>query len=614
MTEFAVDKRDIEFCLFEYLGLEDFSRYDRYKEFNRELYQMVIDESFKLAKEVMDPLNRILDREGLKYENGKVIMPEAFHDAYRQFCEGGWTAPSGAQEYGGQGLPLMVNTAVTGIQGGACMSMIMAPGLTRAAGHLIDTYCSKEIKDQYLEKLFSGKWTATMCLTEAGAGSAVGDLKTKAIPDGELYRIEGEKIFITFGEHDAADNIVHLVLARIQGAPKGIKGVSLFLVPKYRLDANGNPGEFNNVRCSRIEEKMGIHGSPTCTMVFGDGGPCLGMLIGEENQGIKYMFQMMNEARIGVGLQGLGLGEAAYQHALQYAHERIQGVDMKDMKNVDAPRVPIARHPDVRRMLLEMKALIEGMRALLYSTAKYADLSLVEPDEAKRKEAKLLLDFFTPICKGWCSDKGFDVTVMAVQVFGGYGYTREYPVEQYLRDAKIASIYEGTNGIQALDLLGRKVAGKGAASFMTFMNKLNGWLDESSSHPVFGDLVEKIARSRDDLTQMVMTFQKKGAEGDFYYPLLYATPFLEFCGTLSVAKMLTEMAMISHEKLEKLAGGKLPADKEEIKALCEQNPEAKFYWGKIQSARYFVDRYLPQAHAICESALSGNTSPMDVLF
>ena len=611
---FTVDKRDIQFCLFEYLDIESLGKLEKYSEFNKEVYDMVLDEAMKVAVDFLDPLNSILDREGLKFEDGKVILPEKFHETYRKFCEGGWTAPSGSPDYGGQGLPMLMNTAVTGIQGAACMAFIMAPGLTRSAGHLIESNCSEEMKNRYMEKLYTGQWTGTMCLTESGAGSAVGDLKTKAIPDGDLYHIEGEKIFITFGEHDAAENIVHLVLARIEGAPAGIRGVSLFLVPKIRVNDDGSLGEFNNVTCSRIEEKMGIHGSPTCTIVFGDSGPCYGHLIGEANQGIRYMFQMMNEARIGVGLQGLGLAEAAYQEALQYARERIQGVDMKDMKDAAAPRVPIIRHPDVRRMLLNMKASIEGMRALLLMTARCADVALYSDDEQERNENKLLLDFFTPICKGYCSDQGFRMTNEALQVFGGYGYTKEYPVEQYLRDAKIASIYEGTNGIQALDLLGRKVAGKGAASFMTFLNMLNNWLEKNSAHPTLGDLVEKIAKARDALTQVVMTFQQKGAAGDFYYPLLHATPFLELCGILSVSYLLVDMALVAQEKLEQIEKEAGVSSDEQRRQQQQENPEARFYSGKLHSARFFCDTYLPHAQAIAECALSGNRSPLEIEF
>jgi alkylation response protein AidB-like acyl-CoA dehydrogenase len=618
MSPFAVDKRDIQFCLFEYLQIENLCKLPKYTEFNREVFEMVIDEASKYAAGVLAPLNTILDREGIQFDKGKVSMPAECHKAYKSFCEGGWVSASGDPEFGGQGMPLTMNTAVTEIQGTACMPFLLAPGLTHSAGHLIETFCGGEIKKKYLAKLYSGEWTGTMCLTEGGAGSAVGDLKTKAIREDDHYLIEGEKIFISFGEHDLTENIVHLVLARVEGAPKGIRGVSLFLVPKQRLNDDGSVGEFNNVVCGNIEHKMGIHGAPTCTMIFGADGPCRGYLIGEENQGIRHMFQMMNEARIGVGLQGLGAAAASYQEALQYAKERIQGVDMKDMKDVDAPRVAIIKHPDVRRMLMTMKAFVEGMRAMIYYTTLCADTALNSEDEETRNKNKLMLDLLTPICKAYCSDSGFEMTSIGVQVFGGYGYTKEYPVEQYLRDAKIASIYEGTNGIQALDLLGRKVAGKGAASFMTFLSQLNEFIDANSEHSGLGAQVKKIGAARDKLTQTVMKFQQVGSEGDFYYPLLYATPFLEMCGTIAVSYFLCDMALLAEDKLKAIfekAG--VPSDTssdDEKRKLIAENPEASFYDGKIHSARFFVDVYLPRAHAIADTVMSGNRSPLEVNF
>jgi alkylation response protein AidB-like acyl-CoA dehydrogenase len=614
MSPFAIDKRDIQFCLFEYLNLEQMCKMKRYTEFNREVLEMVIDEATKYSIDVLAPLGILLDRQGVAFDKGKVTMPKECHDVYKGFCEGGWVSPSGSPDFGGQGLPLVMNTAVTEIQGTGCMPFLMAPGLARAAGHVLEISGTEEIKNKFLEAMYTGKWGGTMCLTESSAGSAVGDLKTKAKPEGDHYLIEGEKIFITFGEHDLTENIVHLVLARIEGAPKGIKGISLFLVPKFQVNDDGSMGEFNHVTCGNIEHKMGINGSPTCTMIFGADGPCHGYLLGDENQGIRVMFQMMNEARIGVGLQGLGAASGSYQEALQYAKERVQGVDMKDMKDVDAPRVPIIKHPDVRRMLLTMKAFVEGMRAMLYFTTKCADLALYGEDDETRQNNKLMLDLLTPICKAYCSDWGFNMACIGLQVFGGYGYTKEYPVEQYCRDSKIASVYEGTNGIQALDLLGRKVAGKGAASFMTFLNHLNGFLDEHDKHPAFGAYVQKIGKARDALTQVVMQFQKVGMEGDFYFPLVHATPFLDMFGTLAMSYFLADMAILSEKKLSAIFADAGASSDEEKKKVIQENPEASFYDGKIHSMRFYLDTYLPHAHAIADSVQSGNRSPMEVNF
>ncbi len=614
MSPFAVDKRDVQFCLYEFLKLEDQCKLPRYKEFNKELFDMVLDEAIKLSTEILSPLNIILDREGVSFDRGKVTTPDACHQAYNTFKEGGWIAPSGSQEYGGQGLPLMLDIAVTEIQGSASTAFLMTPGLTRAAGNLIEVHGTEEMKKKYIENLYSGKWAGTMCLTESGAGSAVGDLKTKAKKDGDHYLIEGEKIFISSGEHDLTENIIHLVLARIEGAPKGIKGVSLFLVPKIRVKDDGSLGEPNNVACGNIEHKMGIKGSPTCTMLFGGDEPCHGYLIGEEHEGIKYMFQMMNEARIGVGLQGLGASSASYNEALQYARERIQGVDITEMKNVDAPRIPIIKHPDVRRMLLTMKAFSEGMRAMIYFTTRCADLALHSEDEEERTKNHNMLELLTPIVKAYCSDWGVRMTVMGIQVLGGYGYCQEYPQEQYCRDGVIATVYEGTNGIQALDLLGRKVSGKGGLMFMTFLMHMNDFINENKEHQNLGAYVEKLEKARDALSQVVMGFQKAGMEGDLYYPVLCASPFLEMFGHIVMSFMLLGQSVVADEKLQAIYKDKGASSQEEQKKLNEENPEARFYSGKLHGMKFFLDTYLPAADGIAQSIQSGNKSPLEISF
>jgi alkylation response protein AidB-like acyl-CoA dehydrogenase len=578
MSPYTVDKRDINFCLYEYLGLEEMCKLPKYSEFNRELFDMVIDEAIKFSVDVLAPLNIVLDREGVRYQDGMVRVPEACHQAYKKFCEGGWIAPSGDPEYGGQGLPLTLASAVGEIMLGASMAFQTTPGLTKVTGSLLETY-GTEVTKTYIEKLYSGVWSGTMCLTEPGAGSAVGDLKCKAIKDGDHYLIEGEKIFITGGDQDMTENILHLVLARVEGAPKGIKGVSLFLIPKIRINDDGTLAEPNNVACGGIEHKMGMHGSPTCSLIFGGDGPCHGYLVGEENQGIRFMFQMMNEARIGVGLQGLCVS----------------------MKNVDAPRVPIIKHPDVKRMLLTMKAFSEGMRAMLYFSARCSDLSEHAKDDEEKQKWTQMLELLTPICKAYCSDYGYDMTTVGIQVLGGYGYCNEYPQEQYARDSKAASIYEGTNAIQALDLLGRKVAGKGGLAFMTFLNHLNVFLDEHAKHPTLSGYVEKLQKARDTLTGVVMHFQKTGTE-DPYYPILCATPFLEMFGHVVMSYFLLDMAILAEKKLSALPEGPI-AD----------SPEKTFYDGKLHSARFFIDTYLPKAAAIAETAHSGNRSPLEVI-
>lgn len=614
MSSFSVDRRDIDFCLFEYLNVEQLLRYPRFSEFNRELLDMVLDEAVKFAIEKLAPLNPIVDREGVRFDQGKVTVPKIHADVYRAFCDGGWVGVSANPEYGGQGLPMVITTTLGEIQNAACIAFSMTPGLGRSAGHVIETFGTEELRLACVKKLNSGEWGGTMCLTEAGAGSAVGDLKTKAKRSGDQYLIEGEKIFISAGDHDLTNNIVHLVLARLEDAPAGIKGVSLFAVPKMLFNPDGSLGAANNVVCGNIEHKMGIHGSPTCTMIFGGDGPCRGYLIGEENEGIRYMFQMMNEARIGVGLQGLSASSASYQSALQYARERIQGVDVANMKHVNAPRVPILNHPDVRRMLLTMKAFTEGMRALIYSAAFFADMAGASEDEEERTKNKNMLELLTPICKAYCSDWGFRMTEIGVQILGGYGYTREYPQEQYCRDAKIASIYEGTNGIQALDLLGRKISSRGGLLFITYLMTINDFINETREHPTLGAYVQKLEKARDMLSQIVMHFQKIGIEGDVYYPVLCATPFLDLFGTIVLSFLLLDQAVVADRKLSALfeSAGAIPLESK--RQLIADNADARFYDGKLQSMHFFVDTQLPHAHAIGEAILSNDRSPLEINF
>ena len=615
MSPYAVDKRDLQFVLYEYLDVaERLCKLPHYSDFDRETFDMVLDTTIKLCTDVISPLNTVMDREGLKFENNQVITPEGYRAAYEQLCENGLAAPANNAELGGGGLPHTVNTALTEILISASVAFAMTPGLTMAAAHVIELFGTDALRDLYCERMYTGQWTGTMCLTESSAGSAVGDLKTKATPDGDSYLIEGEKIFISSGEHDLADNIVHLVLARIEGAPKGIKGVSLFVVPKVLPGDDGSLGETNNVVCGNIEHKMGIKGSPTCTMVFGADGPCRGWLLGEEHQGIRYMFQMMNEARIGVGMQGLGCAAASYQEALQYANERVQGVDVADMKNVDAPRVPIISHPDVRRNLLTMKAFCEGMRAMLYAAAQYGDLALCSEDEQERQKYENMLQLATPICKAYCSDWGFRMTEIGIQVFGGYGYTQEYPQEQYCRDAKIASIYEGTNGIQALDLLGRKVSGKGGLMFMTYLMHINDFINDQGEHPALGPYIAKRAEARDTLSQTVMGFQKAGMDGDTYFPVLNATPFLEMFGHIVMAYHLCAMGVVAQGKLDAIFEQAGAGDDEARQRVIAENAEAAYYDGKVKSMRFFVDNYLPHAKAIAATIESGDRSPLEITF
>jgi len=456
-VDYKVDLRDVKFQLFEWLPTAKLIEAEKFADWDLESLEMVLDEALKIASEQLAPCNEAGDRVGAQWSDGKVTLPEGFQAAYQTVTEGGWIGLLANPEYGGMGLPEVLGTAVNEFFDGSNVAFSLTLMLTRGVGQMIEGFGTDEQKQLWVEKVLSGEWAGTMCLTEAQAGSDVGASSTKAVPnDDGSYQITGEKIFITGGDHDLTDNIVHLVLARTPDSPVGTKGLSLFIIPKVKVNSDGSLGEPNDVYCNNIEEKMGIHGSPTCTLVFGQNDNCEGYLLGEENHGMKLMFHMMNAARIDVGLQGAAAAAASHQHALAYAHERLQSRHWKELRNPDAPQVPIVEHPDVRRMLLSSKAYVEAMRALLLQTSYYLDMyHLSEGEEAEKYKA--YVEILTPICKAWCSEWGVQVCHQCLQVFGGYGYTCEYPAEQYMRDSVIACIYEGTNGIQALDFVARKL-------------------------------------------------------------------------------------------------------------------------------------------------------------
>ena len=461
MANVIVDPRDVEFALFEQLKIDELIKHEAFDGLDRSTLTIVLREAAKLAENVFYEVSEEGDLEGCRYESGNVSVPECFHDAYKQYVEGGWVAMTEKPDDGGQGLPHAIATASNELFAGANTALAIYAQLGHGVGNMILNLGTEEQKSTYLEKLFTGEWGGTMCLTEPGAGSDVGALRTKAVKnDDGSYSITGDKIFITAAEQDLTDNIVHAVLARVEGAPKGTSGISLFIVTKYSVNGDGSLGEKNGVYCTGIEEKLGLHGSATCRVTFGDKGKCRGYLLGEENKGMAGMFLMMNEERLNVGCQSLGTASVAYLAALQYAKERVQGKKLTEFNSESARAVPIINHPDVRRMLLWMKSHVEGMRSLNYFTALCMDRVHTAKTDEERDFNKGLFELLTPICKAYCSERAFDVCVQAMQVFGGYGYCSEYPVERLLRDCKIASIYEGANGIQAMDLVGRKIGMK----------------------------------------------------------------------------------------------------------------------------------------------------------
>ena len=455
MSDYAAPLRDIRFAMTEIAGLDGVIALPGMEEISADLVDAVLTEAGRFADEAVAPLNRVGDIQGAVLENGVVRTADGFRETYRQFCEGGWNGAPFDPEYGGQGLPWLVSTALTEMWQSACLSFSLAPLLTQGAVDLLSNHGSDEQKDIFLEKMISGEWAGTMNLTEPQAGSDVGALATRAVPAGDgTYRISGQKIFISYGDQDFTDNIVHMVLARTPDAPRGIRGVSLFIVPKVLVNGDGSLGARNDLRPVGLEHKLGIHGSPTCVMAYGEGDGALGTLVGEENCGIQYMFTMMNNARLGVGLQGVAVAERAYQQARAFAMERVQGYD--ETAGGKAP-VPILHHPDVRRMLMTMKAETEAMRALCYWVAGALDRAQRTGDA----EAQAQVDLMIPVVKAWCSDLGVEIASLGVQVHGGMGFIEETGAAQHMRDSRIAPIYEGTNGIQAMDLVARKLARDG---------------------------------------------------------------------------------------------------------------------------------------------------------
>ncbi|MGQ9694517.1 MAG: acyl-CoA dehydrogenase [Thermodesulfobacteriota bacterium] len=609
---FPINMRDIRFVLYEQLGIERLCEFDKFKDFSKETFDMVLEEAAKLAAEVIAPLNSISDKEGCTFEKGKVKVPAAFHEAFKKYCEGGWIAASVDAEAGGQGLPESVGIAAAEMFVGACCSFTTYPGLTRGAANLIQSFGTPAQKELFLGNMYSGKWTGTMCLTEPQAGSAVGDIKTMAKKDGDHYLIQGTKIFITAGEHDLAENIIHAVLARTENAPPGVKGLSLFIVPKIRINSDGSLGEPNDVNCGGIEHKMGIKGSATCTLNFGDEGKCHGYLLGQEGQGIQLMFQMMNEARLGVGLQGFALGNLAYLFALKYAKERIQGVEITRMKDPTAPRVPIIKHPDVRRMLMTMKAYTEGLRALIYRTAYYADLAKVATDPQEKEFCENMVDLMIPVVKAYSTDIAFRLTEWAIQIHGGYGYCGEYPVEQLCRDVKITSIYEGTNGIQAMDLVGRKLSLKKGALFLGWMKEINGFIENYKNHAHLGSAVSQLEQAKNTLINVAMQFGKAAAGGDILFPMLYACPFLEMFGEVELAYLLLQQALIAEDRLQAIFAKHGASTPEAQNKLIAEQGEAAFYKGKVFNAEFFVANILPQGQGRATTILSGNRSALSI--
>jgi len=614
MSNLLVNTRDQQFVLFEQLGIEKLFEYEKFKDFSKEMVLMMQNEAEKLAVNVLLPAYALGDKEGCTFKDGKVYVPASFHEVFKKYVEAGWLCSTESPDVGGQGLPLVVRAACMESLFAANYAFLTYTGLTHGAAHLIEQYGTEEQKKKYMYNMYGGKWTGTMCLTEPGAGTDVGALKTSAkrLPDG-TFSITGTKIFISCGDHDLAENIVHPVLARIEGDPPGTAGISIFLVPKYRVKDDGTLGEFNDVRTGNVEHKMGIKGSATCTLNFGDEGKCIGELLGKERQGMRIMFLMMNASRMDVGMQSLGHATAAYEHAVQYAKERIQGVPVWDMKNPDAKAVPIIQHPDIRRKLLWMKSHVEGIRTLLYFTWLCMDMARISSTEQEREKWHGLVELLTPVCKAYSSEKAQLICSYAIDVYGGYGYCSDYPVEQYFRDCKIASIYEGTNGIQALDLVGRKLGQRKGADVMNMFSEINASITKLKRIEDLKKHVAYLEESYNALIDLTMHFAQLGKSAGFLMPVLNASPYLEILGDVVTGHFLMQAAGIADEKLNAIYRERgVEESKAKKRALIREYPDVAFYYGKNAAARFFAVDVLSTVKSRCEAIKFGERVPIEM--
>ncbi|MTJ79406.1 MAG: acyl-CoA dehydrogenase [Telmatospirillum sp.] len=590
MPSYQAPLRDMRFVLYELHQGDALSTLPGYEDFTRDLLDPVLDEAAKICGEVLAPLNRSGDEEGCRLENGVVRTPAGFKEAYTLFREGGWTGIACDPAYGGQGMPKAVNTLVEEMICAANLSFGMYPGLSHGAYTALHAYASDELKDLYLPKIVSGEWAGTMCLTEPHCGTDLGLCRTRAVPrDDGSYKITGTKIFISAGEHDLTENIIHLVLARLPDAPKGIKGISLFLVPKHLLREDGTPGAANGVTCGSIEHKMGIKASATCVLNFDDS---VGWLVGEPHKGMRAMFAMMNTERLAVGMQGLGLAEASYQGAVAYARERLQGRSLSGVKHPDKPADPIIVHPDIRRMLLTMRSTVEGCRALGVWIGEALDRQNHHPDPDVRQNAEDLVALMTPVVKALFTDLGFEATNHGVQILGGHGYIRENGMEQFVRDARIAQIYEGTNGVQALDLIGRKMPAHAGRYLRPFFHPVADLIAAKVEDEELGPFVQPLAKAFGRLQQATGQI----ARGGLAKPeeaAAAATDYLRLLGLVALGYMWVRMVEIA-----------LP------KAGTDQDPDG-FYRNKVVTARFFMDRVLPETGALFSAIMAGGKSMME---
>jgi alkylation response protein AidB-like acyl-CoA dehydrogenase len=578
MAQVIADRRDVDFVLFEQMEAEALSRHEKFAEFNRKTMDLVVSEARNLAVKEILPTQQEGDRTGCRFDNGAVTVPECYKRPWQQFCEGEWLALTEDPDYGGQGMPRLLAMAANDYLVGGNYALMMYAGLTHGAALLVEAFGTSKVRELFLKKMFTGEWTGTMLLTEPEAGSDVGRLTTSAVKNADgTYSIAGSKIFISSGEHDLAENIIHPVLARIEGAPAGTKGISLFLVPKIWVNDDGSLGEFNDVVCTGIEEKMGIHGNATCSLTLGGKGRCRGYLLGEEHKGMRAMFLMMNEARLLVGLQAMTCASNSYLNALNYARQRLQGRHLLQAMNPDAPAVAIIQHPDVRRMLITMKAYVESMRSLLYYICRLTDQSTTADSESEKARLQGMIDLLIPIAKGYVSDRSQEVCNLGLQIYGGYGYTREYPQEQLVRDCRITQIYEGTNGIQAMDLLGRKLGLNQGRPLMDLLGEIQKSISRAKASEALQPLAEAFEKALQRLGQVAMHMGGNAMSPQALTAFAFANSFMEVAGDVVMGWMLLWRGAVAAEQL----------------ANGSRKKDESFYQGQIKSAQFFIQTLLP---------------------
>ncbi|NOU29607.1 MAG: acyl-CoA dehydrogenase [Polyangiaceae bacterium] len=605
INRYKADLREMQFLLFEQLKLGELLGKAPFEGWGEEEVRTSLSECYRWVKEVSGPLNVIGDQEGCRIEGGRVKTPKGFKEAWKSLYEAGWKAIGADPDIGGAGAPHSVQVLIEEMLSGANTAFNMYSGLSYGAAEVIHAFGTAEQKERFVPKMLNGTWGGTMCLTEPHAGTDVGSSKTTATRNADgSYAIKGTKIYISGGDHDLSfdDNVIHLVLARVEGAPPGTKGLTLFIVPRRAVDASGTSGDSNDVQVAALEHKMGINGSATCILNFGDDGKCIGYPVGGEeklNQGMPQMFKLMNSARIAVGIQGVGVASSAFLNALDYAKDRKQGSSITHWKDATAPRVSILEHADVRRMLLDMKSRVEGIRALAVTLANHQDQARFYEgkDDEKTKYHQGQVDLLVPLVKAYGSDQAFRVCENAIQTYGGAGFTRDYPVEQYCRDAKIFSIYEGTNHIQAMDLVGRKLGQAGGANLQAFLGDIAKFVAEHGAHPTFGPTVKRLAAAQEAVGNAAMRMLMWFQTGNVGMVPLSANRFLEMMSELTVAWLLLQAGIIADEK---------------GKTVAEGHPDKAFYAGKVQSALYFGNNVLPGVVHKAEIMGNEDKSPIDI--